>query len=296
MTFNHYDGPEVLHYYNHHDNYKVVENKRCGRCDATVVYFSSNGLYYPNTHSVFRDTIENKGRFEWSKAENQFPHAKTMIFLRDIHKQWYLKGINKEIDSFEKIADLIRKHHTSEKLILVGTSAGGYAAAVVGMMLKADAVFSFAGQFTLENYLKEGIEKGKDKLVVERYEANRAFYNLEPLLEKSDTDIFYFICKHSSIDQDDIQIASRHPNIHPFYFNCTLHGVPFHTTLLKKILSTQKQKLIALSETNKERLFNPSVFWKHFFNRNEYIITYGFYVAKNLKKIPRYLLKKLKGS
>lgn len=291
MSFNHHDGDEVVHYYGHHDNYKIIENPHCAECNATVVYFSSNGIYFPNTYEEFHSTIENKDRYEWSKSENQFPFAKKMIFLRDIHKQWYLKGINKEINSFEKIAEFIKKHHASEKLILVGTSSGGFVATIVGMLLKADAVFSFAGQFTLENYLREG----KDKLVVDLYDQNKIYYNLEPLLNKSSTDIFYFVCKHSKIDQDDISIASKYQNIHTFCFDCDIHGVPFHSTLLKKILSTKKENLIVLSKKNNGQLLKPSLFWKQLFNRNEYIITYSLFVMKNLKKIPRYVLKKIKG-
>lgn len=294
VSFNHIDSEEVLDYYNNKDNYKIIENNNCNECDTTVVYFSSNGIYFPNTYEEFYNTIKEKDRYEWSKTENQFQYAKKIIYVRDIHKQWYLKGINKDINSFDELAKFIKKHHSSEKLILVGSSAGGYVATIIGTMLKADAVFSFAGQLTLEPFLKEAKEKGKDKLLVELYDKNKLYYNLESLLERSNTDIFYFVCKYSEMDKEDIEIASKYSNIHNFYFDCNYHGIPFQSILLKRVLSTNKEQLISIAKKYNEQLIKPLLFWKEFFNRVEYNMIFSIFIFKNFKKIPKSVFKKIK--
>jgi predicted esterase YcpF (UPF0227 family) len=291
--FNHITSSEVQDYYNNNSNYKIVSNNNSN--DTTIVYCSSNGIYFPNDYETFNNTIVKRNRYEWSKSDNQFKNANKIIYIRDVYKQWYLKGINKDINSFEKIANLIRKEHTNKKLILVGISAGGYIAIILGLMLNADAVYSFAGQFTLEPILKEAKEKNKDKFVIEMYDIYKRYYNLGSLLEKSKVDIFYFVCKNSTIDIEDIKIASKYDNINKFYFDCDNHGVPFHTTLLQKILSMKKENLVKVSREYKDILINPRIFWNNFFTKIEYIFIFGLFILKNSKKIPKHLLIRIKG-
>ena len=62
-----------------------------------AIYFSSHGLYYPNTEEAFRQNILKNNRFEWQR--NKVPYASKHIFLRDLHKQWYLTGVNAELDT-----------------------------------------------------------------------------------------------------------------------------------------------------------------------------------------------------
>lgn len=76
------------------DNYSIeyaeeidlIENDLC------VIYFSSNEIYYPNTLESFEYSILKNDKYEWK--QNKFSNAKKHIFLRDLHKQWYLSGIN----------------------------------------------------------------------------------------------------------------------------------------------------------------------------------------------------------
>lgn len=294
MDFNYIDSNDVQEYYDNQKNYRIIDNNLNNEHGATVVYFSSNGLYYPNTYEVFCNIIKINDRYEWSKVENQFIGAKKIIFIRDIYKQWYLRGINKEINNFEKLAQFIKQEHTSGSLILVGASSGGYAATIIGMKLKADAVFSFSGQLTLEPILKEAKEKGVNRLVVEEYSKNKEYYNLKKQLETSDIDIFYFVCNYAEFDKEDIQIALESTKIHKFFFECDVHGVAFSSMILKKVLSTKNEKLIEISKQYDAKLINPRQFWSHFFSKSEFLIVVFLHMFRNFRKMPRYILNKIK--
>ncbi len=284
MKFNHIDSIEVKNIYNNDCNYKIIEHNN--NYDYTVVYFSSNGIYFPNTFEVFNKIIIENNRYEWLNSKNKFPFAKKSIFIRDIYKQWYLKGINSSINNIDKLIAFIKKEHTSKKLILIGVSSGGYIATLIGIILRADYVFSFAGQLTLEYILNNS----KDKIVNESYQKWKNYYNLEYLLKKNSIDIFYFVCNESKYDKEHIDISSKYPCIHLFKFQCKTHGIPFNFILLNKIIANPKANLILISKKG-NGLIQPSLFWRYFFNPFEYYTKYFFYLLTKVKKIPSYLKK-----
>ena len=48
------------------------------------------------------------------------------MFFRDIHKAWYIRGINERIDSIDKLVELIKLNLPEDSIIItVGNSAGG---------------------------------------------------------------------------------------------------------------------------------------------------------------------------
>ena len=120
-------------------------NPNAERKDICVVYFSSHNIYYPNTEEVFRKKIIEKDAYEWYSTRIEAGHKH--IFIRDIQKQWYIQGINKRINSPEKLLDFLKKECEGYRIITVGSSAGGYAAVLYGSQLGAEKVFSFNGQY-----------------------------------------------------------------------------------------------------------------------------------------------------
>lgn len=71
--------------YEKNENYKIVINDRKNK--NCIIFFSGNGLYYPDSIEVFNEIIVNKNRYEWeqvSKSEEMTNHFGMMIFVRDI--------------------------------------------------------------------------------------------------------------------------------------------------------------------------------------------------------------------
>ena len=75
------------------------------------------------------------------------------LFVRDLRQAWYHHGIPHHGSTIPEVAEslsgLIARHEI-ERLVVAGTSAGGYAALVFGTLLGADTVLCFAPQTVLE--------------------------------------------------------------------------------------------------------------------------------------------------
>jgi hypothetical protein len=75
------------------------------------------------------------------------------LFLRDLEQAWYHRGLPgyganlPELTS--RLGELIERHGV-RRLVLAGSSAGGYAALVLGALLDADVVLSFSPQTIIE--------------------------------------------------------------------------------------------------------------------------------------------------
>lgn len=292
MSFNHSNGSEVQKVYTEQKNYIIEINPNITPA-VTVVYFSSNGIYFPNTLECFSDTILKKNRFEWTNKHNQIAHATKSIFVRDVFKQWYIKGINSEINDLDKLIEFIKQESQGSKLICVGSSAGGYGATLVGSVLNAEAVFAFSGQFTLQPWM----EKGNNDLLSENYGQWKHYYNLENQLQKTKANIFYFASAYSKMDKEDIEISLQYPSVHPFIFKTSVHGVPFKAFMLAKLFSTSIDKLILFSNRQRGATITPNTFGKYLYTFIAFQKAYANYAIRKVSKLPHHLLKKVnKGS
>jgi pimeloyl-ACP methyl ester carboxylesterase len=75
------------------------------------------------------------------------------LFVRDLRQAWYHRGIPNHGGSIAESADSLRElleREQIDRLVVAGTSAGGYAALVFGALLGADAVVCFAPQTVLD--------------------------------------------------------------------------------------------------------------------------------------------------
>ena len=91
------------------DNYQCIDTGV--KSDICYIFFSSNGLYFPNTREVFEEQIFLKDRYEWKWVvkNSKIPQiAGRIIYVRDIYKSWYSKGISCNINTTEKTLDLLR--------------------------------------------------------------------------------------------------------------------------------------------------------------------------------------------
>ena len=75
------------------------------------------------------------------------------LFVRDLRQAWYHRGIPEYGSTLAEVADSLRDllaRQEIDRLVVAGTSAGGYAALVFGTLLRADTVLCFAPQTVLD--------------------------------------------------------------------------------------------------------------------------------------------------
>lgn len=199
------------------DNYiiDISGDKKDGLC---VVYCSSSGLYYPNT------------------------------------KEFYVKGINSRINNIDKLIGFLKEQVNGYELITVGSSGGGYIAALLGCVLNAKKVYCFSGFFNLNI-----IDQDTWPLIFElgNFDEYNKWYRIDKLIEKSVTEIFYF---YPCLLQDDCKQASfveKLENVRTFCFKSSIHGIPFrdkfHIPVLNRVLNLPQERLRKLhSHYNKK--------------------------------------------
>lgn len=239
--------PIVRATYQQQKNYRIVETP--GDPNYVVIYFSSNGIYFPNTEEEFRNKIVLGDRYDWLK--NKLTLAGKHIFIRDVFKQWYVEGVNSEVNSVDETCKRLRELCGDKKIITLGSSSGGYAAMLFGILLKAEYILNFSGQFYLTDVAKEPLLQ-KNSNIPEK----SRYYDLRPLLQNNIIPIFYFYSCASEIDAEQIS-ASRHlPQVYGYSFQAKLHGVPFFLFNLGTILNMGKERLQALSQDYKGRDIN----------------------------------------
>ena len=74
------------------------------------------------------------------------------LYVRDLHQSWYHRGMPGHGDELMDVAVALRKvvaQRRAQRLVVVGNSAGGYAALVFGTLLGADVVLAFSPQTIL---------------------------------------------------------------------------------------------------------------------------------------------------
>lgn len=163
------DTNELLHkFYEENDNYKVIVNNENN--DRCIIFFSGNGLYFPNTYGTFHEIVEIKDRYEWEVVA-QSPlirdHYGTMIFVRDVYKSYYVKGINGKIRSIDMLLPFLVQITHGMHIVTCGNSAGGYMAVIAGAYLEAEYVFSFGGLWSIED---------RDEYYLRKYKKERGSY------------------------------------------------------------------------------------------------------------------------
>jgi hypothetical protein len=174
------------------------------------------------------------------------------IFLRDIHKQWYLTGINSNIHSPVLLLDFLRKECDEQRIITVGSSAGGYAAVLYGSLLGAEAVYSFNGQMELCSLLTTS-SYGINPLVFKFAESERAkYYDLRHFISKV-IQIYYFYSINS--DWDSQQAAHvRDLKLIGVGFWSSRHGIPFIKGALPDLWKVSHGALLNLSKSTQHPL------------------------------------------
>lgn len=273
------EGLSVLKQYES-DNFKIEYTPIIEHEKYVAVYFSSNGIYFPNDEENFQKTIVEKDKYEWSK--NKFPRAEKHIFVRDIFKQWYLEGINHEINSIEKLGEFLKKECDGYKVVTLGSSAGGYAAVLFGNILKAEYTISFAGQFSLHPQILKS-KPPTDPLLFKYLssEIGTKYFDISSLARNSDVPVFYFVPARCPIDVEQMQLVEDSSNVHIFKFRSKSHGVPVLLPNLVKIFRMNIKELKDLQNTFEGREINQILFS---FKVSGIKTTFNYLIKKTVKR------------
>lgn len=245
------DSEIVNNHYTSHPNYLIEYNNEVPK-EYCVIYFSSNDLYYPNNEVAFTESILKKNRFEW--YGNRIKIGYKHIFLRDLKKQWYLTGINATLNNPEKLIAFLKEETKGYKVILLGSSAGGFNSITIGQSLSAERIYSFNGQFEILSLLKKS--KPTVDPVLFRNANNDVllpYYNTLNFI-KSPASIFYFHSAKSPWDIEQYEYAKK-IKMHKISFLTSNHGVPFLKSNLPYVLNLPLDKLLKLSGNTYHPLF-----------------------------------------
>ena len=203
-------------------NYKIVDGND-PESNLYAVYCSSNGIYYPDDEETFTKRIIEQDKYDWKRNIIKAGICKH-IYIRDLYKQWYVEGINTEIDSIQKVADWIKTVTSKDaEFVFLGSSAGGYMSICLASLLGGTA---FAGSPQVRLQLLD-----KYPLLIDNKddpERNR-WFDLRQVISRSKTNAKYFILYGVHNVEDRNQIAGIYdlPDVYTIQFNTDAHGVVF---------------------------------------------------------------------
>lgn len=228
------------------DNYLIAYTEEATSHDYCALYFSSNDIYFPNTEADFRQRICEANFFEWYGM--RFKKAWKHIFLRDIFKQWYLKGINDKIDSPERLLEFLRRETAGMKVITIGCSSGGYAAILYGCQLQAERIIAINPQFEIGSVILRSTHERNPLLFRMQHTDRDRYFDLRNIVDINSPSIFYFCSRFSRWDQEQLDYIKDCKNIVRLLFDTSHHGIPFLKSALPAVLNLEDSALRALSD------------------------------------------------
>ncbi len=245
----------VQELYNNDKNYKVVSLSGGNTC---YIFCSSNGL------NQIADSIDpqvfSNDYYEWnniSKNKRIKRKAGKYIFVRDVFQKSYVDGINKDINSIDKIIELLCVESAGYDVVCVGSSGGGYLAMILGAKLKnCSRVFSFGGLFSLyswtganNNFVFSDIEAYQKHIGEIDYEK---YYSIRKMIESYDKPLFHFYGINHFADCVQINELNGVSNKNVFLIGLKTgrHGGDFFGFTYPYLLSKSNHKMRMICDGN----------------------------------------------
>jgi len=230
------------------NNYLIVDNDEPGAKPYCVIYFSSNGLYFPNTEETFVRFAKDD-RFEWRK--HHFANVRREIYVRDIFKQWYVRGINSRINTMDELISWLAQNIPKGcDTITVGNSAGGYMAVLAACKLNARYAYDFSGQFSIEDAL--GGDESKNALLkkyIARENGLNKYLDISEYVKNApDLDVFYFYPAKCDDDIKQAALVKDCGNVYAFRFESKVHGETMYNFNLDDVFAINPEQLTGLSD------------------------------------------------
>ena len=252
------DNELVDSVYNNKKNYKIIKTK--AKTGKIIVFFSSNAIYYPNDEETFTKRIIEEDYYDWtniSKHKLIRKNFEKIVFVRDVYKQWYVKGINKDINDINSLIGLVKSITKGYKVTTVGSSAGGYIASLVGCQIGAERIINNSGQYNLDKCDNLGpfIEKYSND------ENKSKYYDIVPYIKENSSRIYYFY--PSSCEYDIIQ-SSLTEGLHINYFamDSTKHGEAIRPVCYPYVITLNKEKLNRLCSRSRADIVKEKYLYK----------------------------------
>lgn len=218
-------------------NYKIEIDETI-KTNICALYVSSSGIYYPNNEDALRECILQKDTFEWYAT--RFKKAKKHIFIRDVAKQFYITGINKELDTVDKTVSFLRAEVKGYDLYVIGSSAGGYMASILAEKLKAKLLVCFSAYFNL-NIVDHDVWFYISKYAND--ERRNQYYNISEMITNYTGLMLYFY--PSELKDDVAQSKQICSNDHLFKIpiKSKIHGVPISINATKLLMSYTEREI-----------------------------------------------------
>lgn len=212
-------------------------------------FFSSHGIYYPDTIEEFNKKIVCDDYYDWQNiARSPYIRKRTgkILFFRDIYKQFYVEGINSNVNSVDALVELIKNKTKGYTVICCGSSGGGYIASLVGSKIQCYFVLSLSGQFSLYSY------GATDKMpLIKKHLSDKnysQYYDITPLVHISKVPIIYLyanMCEADLLQYNEIKEAD---NVFCFAFRAKEHASTCRGEDLPRILLKDVKKLQRLHQ------------------------------------------------
>lgn len=233
-------------------NYKIEDINQ--GTDICYIFFSSNGLYYPDCMKTFHEVIEEQDRYEWRnlvRNHDELKNVGRVIFVRDIYKQYYVMGINQKINSIDKLLVLLKDNTEGMEVVTCGISSGGYMAIIAGTYLNARAVFSFSGWLRLfkDEESKELIDSGFWLDTYKKSEEHKKWYDITGILQNNKVPIIYFFAglNHDDQEQAKLALSIKNSGMILFPMKSKIHGDCCLKECYLKLLKSDMNKLVTFS-------------------------------------------------
>ncbi|WP_155838541.1 hypothetical protein [Butyrivibrio proteoclasticus] len=206
-----------------------------------IIFFSSNGIYTPNSVDAFIKRIKENDYYDWlviSKHRKICSYYKKIVFVRDIYKQWYVTGINNTVDSIDKMIEFLSNELAGYNITTCGSSAGGYAATILGIKLGATRIINSCGQFNLYDRVDS------DPLIAKyQFDNNRnKYYDIKKYLLGNEKGIYYLYPAYSKADVDQNKYI-KDVLVKRFVFNGNVHGQTVKKICYPFLLTMDNKKL-----------------------------------------------------
>lgn len=257
ITLNIWQTGTIIDEYYEKDNYYIIDHGN--NTKKYLIFFSGNGLYFPNTVETFNEKIAKRDRYEWQnviKGAKKLKKFEKIIFVRDLYKTWYVRGINKRVNTLDKLAEMLSELcKDATEIVTVGNSAGGYIASLMGVLLNASAVYNFSGQYDIAYAVKDNpFWKAFSKVEGKKYQ------DLCPLIESSKVSIFYFYPGRCEADLKQYELVKNMKNVYSFALDDENHGLTVLPMNYQYLFAMSSKRLKRSCRRNKGRLINKKVY------------------------------------
>jgi hypothetical protein len=127
------------------------------------------------------------------------------LYLRDIDRAWFLRGLRGITRNVEETAAFLRSEAQSvgaRRIVLTGYSLGGFAALLFGALIRADEVHALSPQtfITFWRRLRVGDRRWHRHVLRMHFRNTRRYHDLRPWLESLDRSMHVHFARDSRLD------------------------------------------------------------------------------------------------